>query len=43
MRRHLQRVLEERFGITHVTLQVDHAAAEQAPLRIEVGPPGERG
>jgi cobalt-zinc-cadmium efflux system protein len=43
VRRHLQRVLEERFGITHVTLQVDHAAAEQPPLRIEVGPPGERG
>jgi cobalt-zinc-cadmium efflux system protein len=43
VRRHLQRVLEERFGIRHVTLQVDHAAAEQPPLRIEVGPPGERG
>jgi cobalt-zinc-cadmium efflux system protein len=39
VRRHLQRVLEERFGIRHVTLQVDHAAAEQPPLRIEVGPP----
>jgi cobalt-zinc-cadmium efflux system protein len=36
LRRHLQQVLERRFGITHVTLQVDHAAAEQPPLRIEV-------
>ena len=37
IRRELQRMLEERFGLRHTTLQVDHAAAEQAPLRIEVG------
>ncbi len=36
LRRHLQSVLEERFGIGHTTLQVDHAAAEQRPLQIEV-------
>jgi cobalt-zinc-cadmium efflux system protein len=35
-RRHLQRVLEERFDIRHTTLQVDHAAAEQQPLQIEI-------
>ena len=34
-RRALQRVLEQRFGLDHITLQVDHAAAEQPPLRIE--------
>lgn len=38
LRRHLQRLLEERFEIGHTTLQVDHAAAEQPPLRIEVAP-----
>jgi cobalt-zinc-cadmium efflux system protein len=37
-RRHLQRVLEERFGIRHTTLQVDHEAAPQGPLQIEVAP-----
>ncbi len=37
LRRHLQRVLEERFELRHTTLQVDHAAAEHGPLRIEVG------
>jgi cobalt-zinc-cadmium efflux system protein len=37
IRRELQRMLEERFGLRHTTLQVDHAAAEQTPLRIEVG------
>jgi cobalt-zinc-cadmium efflux system protein len=37
-RRHLQRVLEERFGIGHTTLQVDHEAAPQGPLQIEVAP-----
>ncbi|MBV8432315.1 MAG: cation transporter, partial [Solirubrobacterales bacterium] len=37
-RRHLQRVLGERFGIRHTTLQVDHEAASQAPLQIEVAP-----
>jgi cobalt-zinc-cadmium efflux system protein len=35
-RRVLQRLLEEQFGLTHITLQVDHEAAEQAPLQIEV-------
>ena len=38
LRRHLQRVVEQRFGIRHTTLQVDHAAAEQHPLQIEIGP-----
>ncbi len=45
LRHTLQRMLEERFAIAHTTLQVDHAAAEQRPLQIEVapragGPPG---
>jgi cobalt-zinc-cadmium efflux system protein len=35
-RRELQRMLEERFGLHHTTLQVDHDAAPQAPLQIEV-------
>jgi cobalt-zinc-cadmium efflux system protein len=35
-RRQLQRLLRERFGVDHTTLQVDHEAAEQAPLQIEV-------
>jgi cobalt-zinc-cadmium efflux system protein len=35
-RRELQRVLEQRFGVTHTTLQVDHEGAPQAPLQIEV-------
>jgi cobalt-zinc-cadmium efflux system protein len=35
-RRELQRLLDERFGIRHTTLQVDHDAAEQAPIQIEV-------
>jgi cobalt-zinc-cadmium efflux system protein len=38
LRRRLQGILEERFEIEHTTLQVDHAAAEQRPLRIEVAP-----
>jgi cobalt-zinc-cadmium efflux system protein len=38
LRRHLQGVVEERFGIGHTTLQVDHAPAEQRPLQIEVAP-----
>ncbi len=41
-RRALQRLLEERFGLHHVTLQVDHDAAEQPPLQIEVGQPEQR-
>jgi cobalt-zinc-cadmium efflux system protein len=35
-RRSLQRVLEERFDLHHTTLQVDHDAAVQPPLQIEV-------
>ena len=35
-RRVLQRLLEDRFGVRHTTLQVDHDAAPQAPLQIEV-------
>jgi hypothetical protein len=31
-------VVERRFGIRHTTLQVDHAAAEQQPLQIEIAP-----
>lgn len=41
-RRALQRVLEERFGLHHTTLQVDHEAAPQLPLRIEVAPREQR-
>jgi cobalt-zinc-cadmium efflux system protein len=37
-RRDLQRVLDERFGIRHTTLQVDHESAPQGPLQIEVAP-----
>jgi cobalt-zinc-cadmium efflux system protein len=36
LRRALQRELAERFGLRHTTLQVDHEAAPQPPLRIEV-------
>ena len=36
LRRVLQQELRERFGLTHTTLQVDHEAAAQAPLQIEV-------
>lgn len=36
LRRVLQRELVEEFGLRHTTLQVDHEAAPQAPLRIEV-------
>ena len=41
LRRHLQSVVEKRFGIRHTTLQVDHAQAEQRPLQIEIAPPKE--
>jgi cobalt-zinc-cadmium efflux system protein len=34
----LQRMLKERFAVTHTTLQVDHEAAAQAPLQIELTP-----
>jgi cobalt-zinc-cadmium efflux system protein len=40
-RRDLQRMLTERFSVRHTTLQVDHEAAEQPPLQIEL--PGPRG
>jgi len=36
LRRTLQRVLTERYGLRHTTLQVDHEAAPQAPLQIEI-------
>jgi cobalt-zinc-cadmium efflux system protein len=36
LRRALQHELAERFGLRHTTLQVDHEAAAQPPLRIEV-------
>jgi cobalt-zinc-cadmium efflux system protein len=35
-RRELQRLVQEQFGIDHTTLQVDHEAAAQPPLQIEV-------
>ncbi|HMJ02108.1 MAG TPA: cation diffusion facilitator family transporter [Conexibacter sp.] len=35
LRRALQRELVERFELRHTTLQVDHEAAPQPPLRIE--------
>ena len=35
-RRQLQRLLEDRFSVRHTTLQVDHEAAAQPPLQIEV-------
>jgi cobalt-zinc-cadmium efflux system protein len=38
MRRQLQRVLAERFGIDHVTLQVDHATEIGRLLEIEPRP-----
>lgn len=36
LRRELQRELAERFALRHTTLQVDHEAAPQRPLQIEV-------
>jgi cobalt-zinc-cadmium efflux system protein len=36
LRRVLQRMLAERFDVRHATLQVDHEAAPQPPLQIEV-------
>ena len=36
LRRTLQRVVGERFGVSHTTLQVDHEAAPQPPLQIEL-------
>jgi cobalt-zinc-cadmium efflux system protein len=40
-RRQLQGMVGERFGISHTTLQVDHEAAAQPPLQIEVAPHAE--
>jgi cobalt-zinc-cadmium efflux system protein len=37
VRRSLTRLLEDRFGLAHSTLQVEHARAPQPPLQIEVG------
>jgi cobalt-zinc-cadmium efflux system protein len=34
----LQQMLEQRFGVAHTTLQVDHEAASQPPLQIELTP-----
>ena len=42
LRRLLQQMVAERFGISHTTLQVDHEAAAQPPLQIEVAPAAER-
>jgi cobalt-zinc-cadmium efflux system protein len=36
LRRTLQTMVSERFDIDHTTLQVDHEAAPQPPLQIEV-------
>ncbi len=35
-RRELQRSLQDQFGVQHTTLQVDHEAAPQGPLQIEI-------
>jgi cobalt-zinc-cadmium efflux system protein len=37
LRRNLQAFLAERFDIRHTTLQVDHEAAVQPPIQIELG------
>jgi cobalt-zinc-cadmium efflux system protein len=42
-RRLLQGMVGERFDISHTTLQVDHEAATQPPLQIEVAPHAEQG
>jgi cobalt-zinc-cadmium efflux system protein len=36
LRRELQHVLADEFHVQHTTLQVDHEAAQQPPLQIEV-------
>ncbi len=38
-RRQLQAMVKQRFGVGHTTLQVDHEAAAQPPLQIEVSRP----
>jgi cobalt-zinc-cadmium efflux system protein len=42
LRHVLQQLLEQQFDVRHTTLQVDHEAAEQPPLQIELAP-NERG
>jgi cobalt-zinc-cadmium efflux system protein len=43
LRRGLSRMLADRFEITHSTLQVEHAHADQAPIQIEaISPPEQR-
>jgi cobalt-zinc-cadmium efflux system protein len=39
LRRILQQVVRDRFAVRHTTLQVDHEAASQPPLQIEIPPP----
>jgi cobalt-zinc-cadmium efflux system protein len=39
-RRELQTLLDQDFGVRHTTLQVDHEAAPQPPLQIEIPPHG---
>jgi cobalt-zinc-cadmium efflux system protein len=39
-RRHLERVIDDRFRVRHTTLQVDHSVADQKPLQIEISRPG---
>jgi cobalt-zinc-cadmium efflux system protein len=39
LRHVLQQLLAERFNLHHTTLQVDHEAARQPPLQIELVPP----
>jgi cobalt-zinc-cadmium efflux system protein len=34
VRRELEHLLEERFGITHTTLQVEHAPARTQPVEM---------
>ena len=36
-RRQLRSLVSDRFGVGHTTLQVDHEAAAQPPLQIQVG------
>ena len=42
VRRALTRLLEDRFGLAHSTLQVEHARAAQPPLQIELTDTRER-
>jgi cobalt-zinc-cadmium efflux system protein len=37
LRRELQTLLHDEFDVTHTTLQVDHEAAAQPPIQIELG------